>query len=234
MWPSRRDGYEVLIHGIDPGSVRPGPLVRDRLRSDLGVADDEVLSLTVANLRRNKDYPTLLRAARVALDAEPGLRFAAVGQGPLAQEVAALHTTLGLGDRFLLLGFRRDVHDLMAAADVFTLASAHEGLPVAVMEAFAHGLPVVATAVGGLPSRSRTASRACSCPPAGPRRWPTRCSPSPGTPGCGPGWAPRRSLARTTTSGARCGSRSGCTPSWPDTRRADPPVTRADRRPCRT
>ena len=168
VWPSRRDGYEVLIHGIDPGSVRPGPLARDRLRSDLGVADDEVLSLTVANLRRNKDYPTLLRAARVALDAEPGLRFAAVGQGPLAQEVAALHTTLGLGDRFLLLGFRRDVHDLMAAADVFTLASAHEGLPVAVMEAFAHGLPVVATAVGGLPQQVTDGVQGLLVPPGRP------------------------------------------------------------------
>ncbi|WP_353953337.1 glycosyltransferase [Knoellia sp. S7-12] len=151
VWTSRREGYDVLIHGIDPEAVNPGPDARGRLRSELGVATDEVLSLTVANLRSNKDYPNLLRAARLALDLEPRLRFAAVGQGPLVDEVAALHTSLGLGDRFQLLGFRRDVHDLMAAADVFTLASAHEGLPVAVMEAFAGGLPVVATAVGGLP-----------------------------------------------------------------------------------
>lgn len=151
VWDSRRDSYDVLIHGIDPDSEAPTPGARERLRSELRVATDEVLSLTVANLRSNKDYPNLLRAARLALDLEPRLRFAAVGQGPLVDEVAALHASLGLGDRFQLLGFRRDVHDLMAAADVFTLASAHEGLPVAVMEAFAGGLPVVATAVGGLP-----------------------------------------------------------------------------------
>lgn len=153
VWPSRRDGFEVLIHGIDPDVVRPRADARDTLRAELGIGDDEVLSLTVANLRRNKDYPTLLRAARLALDREPRLRFAAVGQGPLVAEVAALHASLGLGDRFRLLGFRRDVHDLMAAADVFTLSSAHEGLPVAVMEAFACGLPVVATSVGGLPQQ---------------------------------------------------------------------------------
>ncbi|MFC7489214.1 MULTISPECIES: glycosyltransferase [unclassified Knoellia] len=151
VWTSRREGYEVLIHGIDPDAVSPSPGARERLRSELDVASEEVLSLTVANLRHNKDYPNLLQAARTALDTEPRLRFAAVGQGPLVEEVAALHASLGLGDRFLLLGFRRDVHDLMAAADVFTLASAHEGLPVAVMEAFAAGLPVVATEVGGLP-----------------------------------------------------------------------------------
>ena len=153
VWSSRRAGYEVLIHGIDPDTVLPDAGTRERVRRDLGIEPHEVLSLTVANLRHNKDYPTLLRAARTALDAEPSLRFAAVGQGPLEREVAALHAALDLGERFLLLGYRRDVHDLMAAADVFTLASAHEGLPVAVMEAFAAGLPVVATAVGGLPQQ---------------------------------------------------------------------------------
>jgi glycosyltransferase involved in cell wall biosynthesis len=153
VWPSRRDGYDVLVHGIDPEAVRTDSGARERLRAELGLSPDEVLSLTVANLRRNKDYPNLLRAARAALDTEPRLRFAAVGQGPLETEVAALHADLGLGDRFRLLGYRRDVHDLMAAADLFTLASAHEGLPVAVMEAFANGLPVVATAVGGVPGQ---------------------------------------------------------------------------------
>ena len=107
----------------------------------------------MANLRRQQGLPQPpARRARRPRPRAPA-RFAAVGQGPLADEVAALHASLGLGDRFLLLGFRRDVHDLMAAADVFTLASAHEGLPVAVMEAFAAGLPVVATAVGGVPQQ---------------------------------------------------------------------------------
>ena len=165
VWPSRRDGFEVLIHGIDPDVVRPRADARSALRAELGVGDDDVLSLTVANLRRNKDYPTLLRAARVALDREPRLRFAAVGQGPLVDEVAALHASLGLGDRFRLLGFRRDVHELMAAADVFTLASAHEGLPVAVMEAFASGLPVVATRVGGLPQQVEDGVHGLLVPP---------------------------------------------------------------------
>lgn len=166
VWGPLRDGYTVLIHGIDPDTVRTDADARRRVRAGLGIADDEVLSLTVANLRRNKDYPTLLHAARAALDADPSLRFAAVGQGPLAAEVAALHASLGLGERFQLLGYRRDVHDLMAAADVFTLSSAHEGLPVAVMEAFAHGLPVVATRVGGLPQQVTDGVEGLLVPPA--------------------------------------------------------------------
>lgn len=151
IWPALRGSYEVLIHGIDTRNVAPTEGARDRVRAELGLEPDQILAVTVANLRRNKDYPNLLNAALRATEAEPRLRFAAVGQGPLEEELRALHSELGLGDRFRFLGYRRDIHDILAAADLFVLGSAHEGLPVAMMEAFAAGLPVVATAVGGLP-----------------------------------------------------------------------------------
>jgi len=83
-------------------------------------------------------------------------------------EVTALRDELGLGDGFVLLGFRRDIGDLMAAADVFTLGSAHEGLPVAIMEAFAAGLPVVATAVGGVPQQVVDGVHGFVVPPGDP------------------------------------------------------------------
>lgn len=151
IWPWLRSGYEVLIHGIDTAGVARDPGTRDRVRHELGLEPSAVVGITVANLRRQKDYPNLLRAAKMALEANPALTLLAVGQGPLADDIAALHAELGLGERFRLLGFRRDVHDLMAASDFFVIGSAHEGLPVAIMEAYAAGLPVVATAVGGVP-----------------------------------------------------------------------------------
>ena len=78
------------------------------------------------------------------------MRFIAVGQGPQEAEIRALHARLGLGDRLQLLGHRPDAVRVMGACDVFCLASHHEGLPVALMEALVLGLPVVATAVGGV------------------------------------------------------------------------------------
>lgn len=138
------------------------------MRAQLGVADDEVLALTVGNLRSNKDYPNLLTAAKQARADFPRLRFAAVGQGPLKEALTAFHEKLGLGGGFQLLGYRRDVPELMAAADIFVMGSAHEGLPVAIMEAFAAGLPVVATSVGGVPQQVREGVEGLLVPPGHP------------------------------------------------------------------
>ena len=166
VWPWRRKHFEVLIHGIDVGSVEPDPDARARVRSDLGVADDEVLGITVANLRRNKDYPNLLRAAKRANELEPRVRFIAVGQGPLADDIATQHTELGLGQVLQLLGYRRDISALMNASDMLVISSIHEGLPVVLMEAFAHGLPVVATTVGGIPQAVTDGQEGFLVPPS--------------------------------------------------------------------
>lgn len=168
VWRPLRDRFEVLVHGIDPASVTTDTGDRQLTRARLGIAEDEVVSLTVANLRRNKDYPSLLEAARLATASEPRLRFLSVGQGPLKAELESMHAASGLGDRFTFLGFRRDIPALLAAADVLTLSSAHEGLPVAVMEAFAVGLPVVATAVGGVPQQVRDGVEGRVVPPGNP------------------------------------------------------------------
>lgn len=142
---------EVIHHGVDLAAIRAWRTERATVRAELGASTAETLALTVANYRPNKRYPDLLAAARAVLDDGPPIRFAAAGHGPLEAEVRAEHARLGLGDRFALLGHRDDAIRLLAGADLFVLASGHEGLPVAVMEALALGVPVVATRVGGLP-----------------------------------------------------------------------------------
>ena len=145
-----RGGLAPMVHGIDLDAVRVHRDRRDAVRADLGAGPDDVVLTVVANLRTEKAYDVLLPAVRQVLDADPRALFLSVGQGPLADEMAEVHRQLGLGDRFRFLGFRSDVPDLLAASDVFTLSSRHEGLPVSLMEAAALGLPTVATRVGGL------------------------------------------------------------------------------------
>lgn len=79
------------------------------------------------------------------------MRFVAAGQGPDEEMLHSLHRDLGLDDRVRFLGYVPDAARLIAAADVFVLASVHKGLPVAVMEALALGVPIVATRAGGVP-----------------------------------------------------------------------------------
>jgi glycosyltransferase involved in cell wall biosynthesis len=142
---------EVLTHGIDVDAVAGRRSRRGAKRAELGIGPGTVVVITVANLRVQKAYDVLLEAAAQAAMKRPELLFLSVGQGPLAAEMEGRHSQLGLEGRFRFLGYREDVHDLLAAGDIFCLASRHEGLPVALMEAFAVGLPVVATRVGGVP-----------------------------------------------------------------------------------
>ncbi len=140
---------EVVVHGVDLDAVR-AHADREGARAELGIGSDEIVFGTVANFRAQKDYPNLLAAAGVLRDRGARVRIVAVGQGPLEAEMRAEHARLGLEGRVDLLGERPDAVRVMSACDGFVLASNNEGLPVAVMEALALGLPVVGTAVGGM------------------------------------------------------------------------------------
>jgi len=143
---------EVLIHGVDVEGITSRRGEREGARAELGVPTDQLLVATVANLRSNKDYPTMLAAAGELADAGEPVQFVSVGQGPLARQLEEHRDKLGLGARFSFLGYREDPIPVLLAADVFCLSSRFEGLPIALLEAMAAGLPVVATRVGGIPS----------------------------------------------------------------------------------
>jgi glycosyltransferase involved in cell wall biosynthesis len=156
VWRIFRRRVEVLVQGIVLDDVVPlAEADREALRSELGLAPEDVVAVTVANFRKEKAYPDLLAALASALSAQPALRSLIVGQGPLESEIRQLHSSLGLGDRCQILGYRRDVLRILAASDFFVLASRYEGYPLALMEAMAVGLPVVATRVGGIPDAVR-------------------------------------------------------------------------------
>ncbi len=146
-----RDRVEVLVHGVPQDGIAEARAAREEVRAELGLHADDIAVITVANFRAQKAYPDLLRAARRAVDANARLRFFSVGQGQLEHVARQVHAELDLGDRFQFLGYRSDALRLVAASDIFALASEYEGYPIAVMEALSVGVPVVATRVGGIP-----------------------------------------------------------------------------------
>jgi glycosyltransferase involved in cell wall biosynthesis len=147
-----REQVEVLIHGVDVDAIAARRAERGAARTSHGVGADDLVVVTVANLRANKDYPNMLRAARRLVDDGVPVTFLAVGQGPLEDDLRALKDDMGLGDRFRFLGYQADPIGVLAAGDVFCLSSQFEGLPIALLEALALGLPAVSTSVGGVPT----------------------------------------------------------------------------------
>lgn len=138
----------VILNGIDPARFRPSLQAASAVRSALGIDADAAVLGTVGRLCAVKNQSLLLRSAAPLLHA--GAWLIVVGGGPDRESLEALAAQLGISERVRWLGERSDVSGLLAAMNVFALSSHSEGLPLVILEAMATGLPVVATAVGGV------------------------------------------------------------------------------------
>ena len=138
----------VVYNGVDTERFLPDGQVRLRIRREAEIGKQFVW-LAVGRLEAPKDYPTLIRAfARVSAAREDTLLWI-VGDGPLRGQLEALSREMGLQLGVRFWGLRGDVSNLMNAADAFVMSSSWEGLPNALIEAQACGLPAVVTDVGG-------------------------------------------------------------------------------------
>lgn len=119
------------------------------IRAELGVADDAIVVTMVSVLRPEKGHDVALEAFADVRRRLPGAVLLIAGDGP--EDAAVRATAAGLGDAVRVLGERADVMELLDASDVFIQPSRFEGLPMALLEAASAGVPMVATAVGGIP-----------------------------------------------------------------------------------
>jgi len=138
-----------IPNGIDTSRFQPNPTVRQAVREQFGCAPDAFVWLTVGRLEPVKNHLELLRAFREVAAGHPHARLLIAGQGSLQAATEQRIAELGLADRVRLLGTRRDIPELLNAADAFVLPSLWEGMPLTLLEASATALPIVATDVGG-------------------------------------------------------------------------------------
>ncbi len=143
--------YTVLHSGIDLDRYRSAPSEDSGMRRELGFGSEHIVVGTLSSMKPQKAPLDFVRAAAAAHACDERLRFVFAGDGILRDQVEQLIDELGMGPVIRLCGWRRDVTRLLAAMDVFVLTSLFEGLPRAVLQAMAAGVPVVATAVDGTP-----------------------------------------------------------------------------------
>ncbi len=146
-------GYKnlpVIPNGIPVDEYAPNPEKRAQFRAAHGVGHDAIVIVHVGRFVALKNHALLLRAF-AQLQSKQSLHLWLVGDGELRPAMEQLTQELGLAERVRFWGLREDVADILNAADIFALPSQHEGNPMALMEAMAAGLPVVASRVGGIP-----------------------------------------------------------------------------------
>ena len=124
------------------------------VRASLGIPPEDFVVGNIAHLRPLKGHQYLLQAAKIVIENCPNTTFVLVGREKTVEAREALEaqaTQLGIREKIIFTGFRDDALNILAACDLFVLASLYEGLPVALLEAMALGKPPVVTAVGGIP-----------------------------------------------------------------------------------
>jgi len=143
------DKIEVLYNGIDPSKFK-GEFEHSDLRRKLGVKPEDFLVGVVARLEEQKGHIYLFRALRQLLPDFPQIKVLVVGDGTLRPVLEAKAKEMGFSEQVLFLGTRKDIPEILASLDLFILPSLWEGFGLAIVEAMSMGIPVVATAIGGV------------------------------------------------------------------------------------
>jgi len=163
-----QDKIRVIHNGRDLDRFAPVDTRRRfSTRAALGLRDEPTI-LTLARLDEQKGHRHLIDALAILAPRWPNLVTLLAGDGPLEQTLRAQCAALGLGERLRFLGYRRDVPELLEAADIVVLPSLYEGLPLVAIEALAAGRPMVATEVDGTPEVVVHEKTGLLAPPAKP------------------------------------------------------------------
>jgi len=166
--PRAHPTVRVIPNGVDGDRLRADVLARSAARAELGLPEDAIVIGVVGGITPKKGHGSLVAAAPRIAASIPSVRFAFVGIEADGGAVRAEVHARRLEDRIGFVGYRPNASRLMRAFDLVCLPSLFEGMPVAMLEAMAVGVPVVATAVGGVPEVANGGRAAMTVPPRDP------------------------------------------------------------------
>jgi glycosyltransferase involved in cell wall biosynthesis len=141
--------YVLIRSGIELDRFGNPRISSYKIRRHLGIPDNATVVGSVTRFAPQKSPLDLISALYRIHQTHPDVWFVIVGDGPLRQQLQERLQGLGIADRTVLTGLRRDIPELLAAFDIFVLSSLWEGLPRVLPQAMAAGLPIVCTNAGG-------------------------------------------------------------------------------------
>lgn len=139
--------YYVPGIGLDIDKFQKSTRNRSELRKELGINENDYVVISVGELTKRKNQETMIRSMAKIQDKE--IRYVMVGIGECEESDRKLVQELGVEEKVIFAGYRKDIGDLLHMADCFVFPSNQEGLPVALMEAMAAGLPVICSNIRG-------------------------------------------------------------------------------------
>jgi glycosyltransferase involved in cell wall biosynthesis len=153
-WLKRRiispDRVTVIYNGVDP-ELASLSINNEEKRQSLGIPKSSPIVGTIGLLEKRKGTEFLIRSAPKILRLFPECRFIIIGDGPLHNRLVNLAKRSGVLHAFRFLGWRDDANELIGVMDIFCLPSLREGFSIALLEAMAHGKPIITTPVTGNP-----------------------------------------------------------------------------------
>lgn len=133
--------------GIDVEKIKSVKVDKERKRKELGISMEDIVLLSVGELSSRKNHIAPIRA--LAEINNKNIKYLIAGTGPLENYLKKEIKKLDLEDQVILLGYRNDIYELNKISDIFLFPSIQEGLPVALMEALACGIPVICSSIRG-------------------------------------------------------------------------------------
>jgi len=154
-WPILRPKSPLtILNGVSMAALKNAAVDPRKVKESLGIPAGNILIGNVAHIRPEKGHTYLLEAAQQVLLIHNDVTFLIVGGEKFPGMLEKLEDEareLGIENKVIFTGFREDARQLISALDIFVLSSIYEGLPIALLEAMALGIPSVVTEVGGVP-----------------------------------------------------------------------------------
>lgn len=139
----------VIYNGVDTSFFKRNSHQNCHLKKELQIQENEIVLGTVANFRKEKNYPFLLNAFRILLNKYTNLRLLCVGGGKYLEEMRGIAKEYGLKNKVIFTGYSEHVVDYLNIMDIFILCSVQEGFPNSIIQAMSMEIPVISSSVGG-------------------------------------------------------------------------------------